>query len=147
MGEIMKKTKSILSLLPLMLATVLTFGQQVEKTLVKAFNLQGKQLVVLDLDGVVEVTPWENDIMRIQMQISMDGSGTVLKSMVRSGRYHLLSKANEDHFLVFAPKMKKGLNDNLNERIVFKIFVPDYVEVKVEDEVMSSNKNTGDDKL
>jgi len=141
----MKSTKAFLTVLPLLLVTVLAYGQQVEKTLVKAFNLQGLQDVVLNLDGIVEVTPWENDIMRIQMQISMDGSNTMLKNMVRAGRYRLLSKTSEEKFIVFGPGTKKGLNKNINEKIIYKIFVPNHVQVQLEDEVMSSKEKSGKD--
>ncbi|MEL6924168.1 MAG: hypothetical protein AAFO94_08980 [Bacteroidota bacterium] len=125
-----------------MLFTIIASGQQVEKTLVKAFNLQGKQELVLDLDGIVEVSQWENDIMRIQMQISVQTSSTMLKSMVRSGRYRLLSKEEGDKFIVYAPgTASKGLNKNLNERIVYKIYVPENVEVQVMDEILSTSGN------
>jgi len=141
----MKLTKLFLTTLPLLLISVLSYGQQVEKTLVKAFNLQGLQEVVLNLDGIVEVTPWENDIMRIQMQISLDGSNTMLKNMVQTGRYRLLSKTNEEKFVVFAPGTDKGLNKNIGEKIVYKIFVPNYVQVQVQDEVMSSKEKSDTD--
>ena len=141
----MKTTKAFLTILPLMLVTVLAYGQQVEKTLVKAFNLQGLQDVELVLDGIVEVTPWDNDIMRIQMQISLNSSNTMLKNMVRAGRYRLLSKTSDEKFIVFAPGTEKGLNKNMDEKIVYKIFVPQHVQVQLQDDVMSSKEKSGKD--
>ncbi|HHH50246.1 MAG TPA: hypothetical protein ENK52_04630 [Saprospiraceae bacterium] len=138
----MKKIKTILTVIPLMLVTGLIFGQQVEKTLVKAFNLQGKQFVALDLDGQVEVSTWSNDIMRIQMEISFEGTNAMLKSRIKSGRYRLFSKVEGDKFIVFVPGVNKKA---LKEKIVYKVFVPELVQVELENEVLSEKGDTGKD--
>ncbi|HEB62532.1 MAG TPA: hypothetical protein ENI82_05205 [Bacteroidetes bacterium] len=138
----MKSIKTILTVLPLMLVTGLVFGQQVERTLVKAFNLQGNQYVALDLDGQIEVSTWSNDIMRIQMEISFEGTNAMLKSRIKSGRYRLYSKVEDSKFLVFIPGVKRKA---LKEKIVYKVFVPESVQVEVKNEAMSEKGDAGKD--
>lgn len=141
----MKSLKTKLSILLIMLVTTL-LSAQVEKTLVKSFNLQGHDVVTLDLKGDVEVQEWNNKIIRVQMVISLDGgSNAMLKSLVQIGRYNLKSKIGESEFLVYAPGMNKEIrlkDRKLNEKVSYLVYAPSNVNVKVADEASTDNGTT-----
>ena len=70
---VMKRNITFTLLLPLLLLSSMATGQA-ERTFVKSFNLQGKQNVVLDIGDNVQVTAWDNDLMRVQMTVSLPNS-------------------------------------------------------------------------
>lgn len=119
----------------LLLTASLGFGQQVEKTLVKSFNLQGYHVVFLDLPGPVEVKPWNNDVMRIQMSVTLkNGSEAMLKSLVETGRYNLRSTVDQHGFRVFSPGLEKEImvrGKHMEESVSFIVFAPQDVQVKM----------------
>jgi hypothetical protein len=130
----MKSLKAFLTLVTLIFAITIATSQS-EKTLVKSFNLQGMQVVILDLDGDVEIREWNNTVMRIQVTIKIDnGNDSMLKSFVTSGRYNLYSKLNSEDLLIFAPGTKKDIKisgQNLNESISYIVYAPENVVVKM----------------
>lgn len=131
----------------LLLANSFSYAQTTtEKTLVKSFNLQGKDVVVLDLDGEIEVKEWDNKIMRVQMTINVENvSNSMLKSLIQVGRYNLSSDTEDDNFIVFAPAMKKEIKVRgkvLKENIVYTVFTPENVTVKMADEASTSANST-----
>ena len=111
------------------------YGQQAEKTLVKSFNLQGNQVVALQMDGPIEVATWDNNFLRVQMEVSLEqGSEALLKSLVRAGRYNLSHEVGEDSFQVKAPKMNHEVKIGgrpLEDKVSYKVFAPKDVLVKV----------------
>ena len=111
------------------------FSQAAEKILVKSFNLQGKQIVELDLDGTIEVKTWKNDILRVQMSVALNNStGTILTSLIQVGRYNLKSTINEERFSIFLPSLEKAVKVRgtlLEEQVSFIVFVPENVVVKL----------------
>ncbi len=123
-------------------ATMVVEAQSGEKLLVKSFNLQGKETVTLDLGGDVDVQTWTNDIIRIQMNIMLpSGNNTMLKSLIKAGRYQLRSKIQNDEFLVFAPNLQREVKvqgDLLTEKISFTVFAPEDVIVKMAGEASTS---------
>ncbi len=139
----MKKIVAYLNIGLLLLLSTAGYSQTVvEKTLVKSFNLKGNDVVVLDLKGAVEVKEWKNDIMRIQMTISLeDGSSSMLKSLIQVGRYNLVSKDGEEEFQIFVPAMKKEVKVRgkiLKENIVYTVFAPENVTVKMATEAAAN---------
>ena len=81
----------------LVFVSSMTYGQQVEKTLVKSFNLEGNQQVALQMDGPIEVRTWNNNFLRVQMQVTLrEGSEALLKSLVQAGRYNLRHEIEEE---------------------------------------------------
>lgn len=142
----MKKLVAILNIGLLLLVTTVSYSQtQVEKTLVKSFNLKGNDIVVLDLDGEIEVKEWKNDIMRVQMTINLkDGSNSMLKSLIQVGRYNLSSVEEEEDLKIFAPAMKKEIKIRgkvLKENIVYTVFAPENITIKMAGEA-STNANS-----
>ena len=130
----MKSLKAFLTIFTLIFAIAIASSQS-EKTLVKSFNLKGMQVVVLDLDGEIEVKEWNKPIMRIQLTIVIEkGHESTLKSLVRAGRYNLYSKVTDEDFEIFAPGTKKEMKisgQDLNENITYTVYAPENVIVKM----------------
>ncbi|MBK9012796.1 MAG: hypothetical protein IPM82_01175 [Saprospiraceae bacterium] len=121
-------------LLPLLLTVAPSQAQHAEKTLVKSFNLNGQTAIFLDLDGVVNVTTWNEPQMRIQMTITLqNGSETMLKSLVTAGRYNLNTKEENGAFSIVAPSLdrqiKLGGGQLLGEQITYEVFAPKEVSI------------------
>ncbi|MCB9264815.1 MAG: hypothetical protein H6558_07315 [Lewinellaceae bacterium] len=126
----------------LLFVSFMGFGQQVEKTLVKSFNLQGNQVVALQMDGPIEVTTWNNNFLRVQMQVTLkEGSEALLKSLVQAGRYNLRYEIDEEAYKVLAPKLDfevKVGGKPLQDEVSYIVFAPENVIVKVPE-----NKSAG----
>lgn len=119
----------------LLFVSYMSYGQQVEKTLVRSFNLQGSQVVALRMDGPIEVKTWNNNFLRVQMEISIEeGSEALLKSLVQAGRYNLVYEINDQAYTVTAPKLglevKVG-GKPLQDKVSYIIFAPENILVKV----------------
>ncbi len=128
------KTRMSFLLLPLLLTVAPSQAQHAEKTLVKSFNLNGQTAIFLDLDGVVNVTTWNEPQMRIQMTITLqNGSETMLKSLVTAGRYNLNTKEENGAFSIIAPglerQIKLGGGQLLGEQITYEVFAPKEVSI------------------
>jgi len=141
----MNSLKAFLTIFTLIFAITIAISQS-EKTLVKSFNLKGMQVVVLDLDGDVEVIEWNNTIMRVQLTIIIDrGNDSMLKNLVRSGRYNLYSKISDEDFKIFAPGMKKIMKvsgQDLNENISYLVYAPENVIVRMAGEASTDAETT-----
>jgi hypothetical protein len=141
----MKSLKAFLTIFTLIFAIVITSAQS-EKTLVKSFNLKEIQVVVLNLDGEVEVKEWKNPIMRVQLTVMIEkGSDSMLKSLVRTGRYNLYSKINDGDFEIFAPGTKKEIRvsgQKLEENISYIVYVPENVIVRMAGEASTDAETT-----
>ena len=130
----MKKSK-IISFIASLLITSMVFAQNnTEKTLVKSFNLQGSQLVMLDMDADYEIRPWANTYMQVQMTVGLEnGSEAMLKSLIQARRYNLDSANLEGDLKVFAPGLARTVSvggKELLENFSLVIYVPSEVEVK-----------------
>ncbi len=119
----------------LLFATLTIYGQQAGKTLVKSFNLEGNQLVSLDVEGPVELRTWDNNYLRVHMEISLeDGSEGLLKSLVQAGRYQLRHEIGEQAYKVFAPELAREVKIGgklLEDRVSYLVFHPKNVVVQV----------------
>ncbi len=121
----------------LLLLTVPGLAQgQIEKTLVKSFNLKGSQSLVLDLDGDVEVVTWKNKVVRIQMTIGLEtGSNAMLKSLIKAGRYNLNGIVDDEGFFVVdIPQIHKEITvggQPLSEEISYIVHAPEHVSVRM----------------
>ena len=130
-----------LILLATMVATS-AFAQNAERTLVKSFNLKGKQIVVMEVDGNVEVKEYSGDIMRIQMSIELtNGSNSMLKSLIQARRYTLVSTVDGEELKINMPSMEKQVKirgKELTEKISYTVFAPANVQVKLSNESSAS---------
>ncbi len=121
----------------LLLSTMITttFGQGVEKTLVKSFNLEGISTVHFDVEGLVEIKTWDNELLRVQMTITAQNSSeNVLKSLISSGRYNLKADHTAESFVIRAPVLQKEVmisGKKLEDVVSFIIFAPKNVAIKL----------------
>jgi hypothetical protein len=132
------KARMLFLSVPFLLATVVSNGQQAEKTLVKAFNLQGNNAVMLNVGGQAEVKEWSQSQVRIMMTVTLEqGSEQILKSLVQAGRYNLQSSTENGLFVITAPGLEKQIKmsggKEIRENIHFEIYVPHNVEFKLKD--------------
>ncbi|MCB0522421.1 MAG: hypothetical protein H6577_26140 [Lewinellaceae bacterium] len=132
------KTRILFLSIPLLLSTVASNGQQAEKTLVKAFNLQGSKAVLLNVAGQADVKEWNQEQVRIMMTVTLEqGSEQVLKSLVQSGRYNLQSVEENGVFVISAPGLEKQIKmsggKEIHENISFEVFVPHNVLLSLKD--------------
>ena len=119
-------------LLPLLLLSSIATGQA-ERTFVKSFSLQNKQNVVLNLGENVQIMPWDNDIMRVQMTVSLAATNdATLKALAETGRYSLKSEPTTDAFAISVPQLQTSvkLNGNaIREVVSYIIYVPKNVTI------------------
>jgi len=127
--------KSINTLTLLLFTTSIGLSQEVEKVLVKSFNLKGSQAVVIEMDAPTEVKTWKDDLLRVQMTITLsNGSESMLKSLIEVGRYNLKSEVIDGQFKVFAPNLAKEVKiggKTLDERVSIVVYGPESVQVKL----------------
>jgi len=120
-------------LLSLTLSFSLIAQNTAEKTLIKSFNLQGNDVVDLDLGTNVEVKQWNASTVRIEMIVSLDnGSETMLKSLIKAGRYNPKSDQTSTGFKVTMPGLERALmvrGQPLRDNVSYIVSVPSGVLV------------------
>jgi hypothetical protein len=113
-----------------------------EKVLVKSFQLDGRQEVVLHASGPVEVRRWQGDVMRVQMTVYVEqATETMVKSLVQAGRYNIRTETIEGHWEVTTPGLQREVLRNgqpLQERIAYLVFLPENVHLTVKSESSAS---------
>ena len=123
------------------LSTVLVIAQtNIEKTLVKSFNLKGSQEITLNLEGDIDVQERVGEIVRVQMTIGVAGSEAMLKSLITAGRYNLKMQDTENGPLIDSPGLQREITvrgSKLVETISYVVYVPENVTVKYGSEAAS----------
>ena len=122
---------SLLLLLPFLLLQGIASGQS-EKTFVKSFNLMGRQTVVLNLGDNIQISQWDNDVVRVQMTVSVFTTDATLKALAESGRYILKSDLSVQDLMVTVPSLSNVVKLNgteLREAVSFTVLVPKNVTV------------------
>lgn len=122
---------SLLFLLPLLLSQSIAIGQS-EKTFVKSFNLMGRETVVLNLGDNIQISQWDNNIVRVQMTVSAATTESTLKALAESGRYSLKSELTMQDMIMTVPGISNIVKLNgseLTETITFMVLVPKNVAV------------------
>jgi len=140
----MKAIKYILLLTPMLFSFAFSTAQNnIEKTLIKSFNLEGNDFVELALDGKVEVKEWSNPLMRVHVTIGIEtGSDAMLKSLVTAGRYNLKSTDTAEGVVIDSPGLARTITVRgveLKENISYVVFKPEDVTLRLKNEA-SSNK-------
>ncbi len=143
---IMKTLKIFTTVLLAIMIASTAVAQQAEKTLIKSFNLKGNTIVLMDVDGDVEVKEHKGDIIRVQMAIElMNGSSSILCSLIKAKRYNLIGSVEDDEFVLSMPSLEKRVKVGgieLTEKISYTVFAPADVVVKLSNE--SSVNSTAD---
>ncbi len=129
---------------PILLAFIVLFStitlaaQQTmgEKVLVKSFNPQGKNAVLLDLSkDNVQVVRSESGLVRVEMTIALANTNeATLQSLIVAGRYNLLAEGNQNDVLsISAPGLQHAVKlkgQDLKETIRYQVTVPKNMELK-----------------
>jgi hypothetical protein len=129
--------KNIIFSIVLMLIASISVAQQAQKNLLKTFDLNGHNEVVLHLDGDVNIERWNNSMLRIQMDISyQNASVNIMKYLISKGRYDLTMTAAAEGLVVEHPNRIDATPINkegtlLEETIVYTVYVPQNVVVMV----------------
>lgn len=118
----------------LLLVPICIQAQNAEKTLVKAFNLQGNHSVLFDVDGQVDVQTWSQEEMRVMITINLpSGSDIMLKNLVKVGRYNLTAEEINGTLKVVAPNLERQVKlrngTELEELISMVVYAPESVSV------------------
>ena len=140
----MKFNRTLFTALILLFAFAFTTAQNnVEKTLIKSFNLEGNDFVEIDLNGQIEVKEWSNALMRIQVTVGIDqGSDAMLKSLVTAGRYNLKSTETTEGLAINAPGLERKImlrGSELKENITYVVYKPENVNLRLKNEAETSN--------
>jgi hypothetical protein len=122
-----------LLMMSLLFLPIISIGQA-ERTFVKSFNLQGRQTVILNLGDNIQVHQSDNELMRVQMTVSIPNmSDATLKSIAESGRYMLKNDMTVPTSLVVTvpgvQRMIKINGNELKETIIYTVFVPKNVTI------------------
>ena len=123
-----------------MLIASISVAQQAEKTLIKTFNANGTDQIVLDLTGDVNIQKWSNPTIRVQMNISYENASVhIMKYLITKGRYNLQSEESADGLRISIPEAGKDVviskdGKILVETITYTVFTPENVAVVILDE-------------
>ncbi len=123
----------------------IAFAQSAEKTLVKSFPLE-TQIVSLNLTGAAEVKVWDNDLLRVQMTITLyNGNEAILKSLISAGRYNVVATVENGQMVIAVPAMEREVQIGgkaLEDDVTFIIYAPKNVSVKLPTANSTSRSNT-----
>ena len=123
----MKINFTLSMMFSLLLLSSNMFGQS-ERTFVKSFNLQSKQTVMLNLGENMQIIPWDSELLRIQMTVTLETTNdATLKAFAETGRYTLKSEIKDEAFVVFAPLLQNVIKMNgtfIKEQINYVIYAP-----------------------
>ncbi|MBR9920928.1 MAG: hypothetical protein GYB31_08810 [Bacteroidetes bacterium] len=133
------------------LALLLMFGaasrlqaQEVEKTLVQSLNPGDNFAVQFDMTGPVEVREWDNTIIRIQTTIQLhNATETILRGLIRAGRYSPTGVSEDGLYLVSIPGLSKQVTvggQELQESFSYIIYVPKEMSVELPEEAAANYK-------
>jgi hypothetical protein len=107
---------------------------QMQKSLIKTFNLNGATVVMLDLKGEVLLKPADNTALRLQTDIDLkNGNISLFQAFLAKKRYDVQTKAENGTFTLTAPdreNVKIGGQD-LQETVSYTLYVPDNVTTKM----------------
>lgn len=113
-----------------------TFGaySQVQKNIVKSYQLNGAQVVTLAVDGNIEIEEWDEKIVRLVTTIdAVNFNEPTLKALAEAGRYTATSKDIDGSMILTMLKAQKQLEirgTKIEEKYTFKVFVPRGVVVE-----------------
>ena len=142
----MKAPKFIFLLIPLLFTFAFSTAQNIEKTVIKSFNLEGNDFVELDLKGQVEVKEWSNSLMRVHVTINIEtGSDAMLKSLVTAGRYNLKSNDTAEGLRIDSPNLARTITVRgveLKENITYVVYKPKDVTLRLTNEADTNNTDT-----
>ncbi len=145
------KARFTFSFILVLLTSFHLIGQDhIERTLVKSFNLSGYNSVYMDVapENDVVINEWNQEQMRVIMTVSLgNGSGQMLKSLVKVGRYNLDAADDETSLRVYLPGLEREVKlrsgNKLIENISFEIFAPcNFLVITRSDEIIAEKPDS-----
>jgi hypothetical protein len=128
----MKHYCTLLVMLPLLLLSGNATGQA-ERTFVKSFNTSGKQNVTVNLGDNVQINPYDGDLLRVQMTVTLPTTNdATLKALAEIGRYALKTEDKDATMVIAAPTLNNALKINGNsirEIIHVVVYAPKHLTV------------------
>ncbi len=107
---------------------------QVQKSLVKSFNLNGATTVVYDLKGEVQLKVAENAALRLQTDIDLkNGNINLFQAFLAKKRYDVQVNNQNGVFTLTAPdreSIKIGGQD-LQEVVTYILYVPEKASAQI----------------
>lgn len=139
----MKKTMLFLALL---LTASATFAQkQSDKTLVKTMDPKGTSSVNFDFRHKgVESASWDEDFIRVELEVTANFPEAVLGQLVKAGRYTLSSEIEGESFTIKAVNLDKSVSiggTDLDDQVRVFIKAPAYYAVS--DDVLQKSFSGG----
>jgi hypothetical protein len=114
--------------------TSLVAMAQVQKSLIKSFNLSGANTVVLDLKGQVELKTADNSALRLQTDIELKNANiNLFQIFLTKKRYDVQANLKNSEFALTAPdreQVRLGSSD-LQETVSYIVYIPEGVTAKV----------------
>lgn len=126
----MRTTSLLLALL--FIGTAAT--AQVQKSLIKSFNLSGANVVVLDLKGQVELKTADNAALRLQTDIELkNGNANLFQIFLTKKRYDVQTNLKNSDFLLTAPDrdLVRLSGVELQETVTYIVYIPEGVTAKM----------------
>lgn len=122
--------KNLILLVALLLTNYTLFGQS-EKTLIKTFALSTTE-IMFDFDCEKSTSTWGSDYVKIEFTIIGNTSQMTLESLLKTNRYSLESKLENEIQIISLPNLKplKIGNVQLNEKFKIKVWIPDQSKLK-----------------
>jgi hypothetical protein len=124
--------KNIL-ILALLFMIQYSFAQGDSKTLVKTFDPEGAAQIKFDFKhNAIKPKTWNNNKIRIQMEIRSNYPETLLNQLVKAGRYTLEGVKKGETYVLNAPNLSKKVTvggKDLQEEIIIHIEMPDLMNV------------------
>ena len=122
-------------LIVVLAATSSLQAQTAAKTFNKTFNTEGKETVMLDLPGNIDLKVWDSPTIRIEISVSLpSGNSAMLTELATVGRYNLIAKPNGDQLYISVPNMAKQVRvkgETIHETLSFVVFVPKDLKIEM----------------
>ncbi len=130
----MKTINNLFKILGFLILTNPAFGQTLERTtLVTSLNPGSFEQADIHLSGDFVINKWDENHIRIVINIDHNASKKVIKALTRVGRYKVQAEKNISGMVVFTmPAMaKKVVLDNIefNEILSYEIFLPSHIKI------------------
>jgi hypothetical protein len=117
-----------------LVSCVLT-AQTSSKTFNKSFNTEGKETLVFDLPGAIDLKVWNNSTIKIEMSVTLPSANPAMRDeLANIGRYNMVSRTDGDKWFVSIPTMQKQIKlkgEVLKEVLSFVVFVPKDLKVEM----------------
>ena len=88
--------------------------------------------MLIDFDCEKSISTWNSDYVKIEIVIASNLSQTTLESLLKTNRYSLESRIENQIQLITLPNLKplKIGNTQLNEKFKIKVWIPDQSKLK-----------------